>query len=143
MSARVGTPHAARPIILDTDIGTDVDDAMALALALASPELEIVGITVVHGDAPLRARIARKLLEFAGRTEIPVVAGLSLPLAMPLPENFHWMPRLRGHEGRGLLSASELEPSADLEATGDDAARFIIAQARRSRVNCHSSPSDR
>ena len=131
MSARTELPHAVRPIILDTDIGTDVDDAMALALALASPELELVGITVVHGDAPVRACIARKLTEFAGRAEIPVVAGLSLPLAMPLPENFHWMPRLRGHEGRGLLSAAELEPSANLEATRDDAAQFIIREAER------------
>lgn len=119
----------APPFLLDTDIGTDVDDAMALSLALASPELRLVGVTTVHGDAPLRARIARKLLRLGGRENIPVVAGASLPLQAPLPPNFHWMPRLRGHEGLGFLSDAELEPTKDLEATRDDAARFILETA--------------
>src|SRR5262245_511243 len=43
-----------RRIVLDTDIGTDVDDALALALALASPELELVAITTVSGDTTVR-----------------------------------------------------------------------------------------
>jgi len=122
-----------KPIILDTDIGTDVDDAMALSLALASPELELVGVTTVHADAPLRARLARRLLELAGRSEVPVVAGASFPLADPLPPNFHWTPRLRGHEGVGVLSEAELRPSLDLYGGADDAARFIIEQAREHR----------
>jgi purine nucleosidase len=117
-------------ILLDTDIGTDVDDAMALALALASPELELEGVTVVHADAPLRARIARAILRIVGRQGIPVVPGASLPLEMPLPKNFHWMPVLRGHEGVGLLSPEELEPTTNLEATAADAARFIIERAK-------------
>ena len=120
-----------KPIILDTDIGTDVDDAMALGLALASPELELVGVTTVHADAPLRARLARRLLELAGQPEVPVVAGASFPLANPLPPNFHWMPRLRGHEGVGVLSAAELQPSSDLYGGADDAAHFIIEQAKK------------
>ncbi len=120
-------------IILDTDIGSDVDDAMALALAVASPELDLIGVTTVHADAPLRGRIARRLLDMAGRPDIPVVPGASLPLQMPLPPNFHWMPRLRGHEGRGILTEAELKPTADLTATGDDAAHFIIEQARKYR----------
>ena len=49
-------------IILDTDIGDDVDDAFALALALCSPELEIVGITTAWGDTPLRARLVDRFL---------------------------------------------------------------------------------
>lgn len=120
----------AKPIILDTDIGTDVDDAMALSLVLASPELELVGVTTVHADAPLRARLARRMLELAGCPEVPVVAGASFPLADPLPPNFHWMPRLRGHEGVGVLSEAELQPSADLYGGADDAAHFIIERAR-------------
>ena len=122
-----------KKIILDTDIGTDVDDAMALSLAALSPQLEIVGVTTVHADAPLRARIARKLLDLAGRTDIPVIAGASLPLQMPLPENFTWMPKLRGHEGVGILQGAELTPSVDPMATADDAARFIIQQAERNQ----------
>jgi purine nucleosidase len=116
-------------VILDTDVGTDVDDALAITLAVASPELKIEGITTVHADAPLRARIAQRLLELAGCTGIPVVAGASFPIAMPLPEKFHWNPRLRGHEGHGLLPPQDLTPTSDLHATADEAARFIIERA--------------
>lgn len=125
-----------KPIILDTDIGTDVDDAIALAFAAAAPELELVGVTTVHADAPLRARIARRILALAGRSSVPVVAGASMPLRMPLPPNFTWMPRLRGHEGLGILSADERVPTADLHANADDAAEFIIraAAARRGEL---------
>ncbi len=70
-----------RRIVLDTDIGTDVDDALALALALASPELELVAVTTVSGDTPLRARIAARLLALAGRAAVPVHAGCEMPLA--------------------------------------------------------------
>jgi len=117
-------------IILDTDIGTDVDDAMAVALAASTPELEVAGITTVHADAPLRARIARRLLELAGQGDIPVVAGASAPIRMPIAKDFHWMPRLWGHEGVGILPPEELTPTQDLKATSDDAAHFIIETAR-------------
>jgi purine nucleosidase len=63
------------PIILDTDIGTDVDDALALALAVRSPEIDILAVTTVGVDVRLRARIALKLLRDLGRDEIPVAAG--------------------------------------------------------------------
>lgn len=65
----------AKRIILDTDIGDDIDDAFALALAISSPELELVGVTTVHGPVEKRARIARKILNWAGRTDIPVIPG--------------------------------------------------------------------
>ncbi len=63
------------PIILDTDIGTDIDDAFALALILHSPELDLLGVTTVSGDTPERARLAAKLLREAGRPDVPVAAG--------------------------------------------------------------------
>ncbi|MFN8464751.1 MAG: nucleoside hydrolase [Caldilineaceae bacterium] len=116
-------------VIFDTDIGSDVDDAMALALLAASPAVHVVGVTTVHADAPLRARIARKVLALAGRTDIPVIPGASLPLHLPLPEKFHWNPHLRGHEGKGILNDEERRATADLYATADDAARFLIATA--------------
>jgi len=116
-------------IILDTDIGTDVDDALALALAIGSPELQIEGVTTVHADAQLRARIAQRLLHLAGREDIPVIAGASLPIKKPIPESFHWNPILKGHEGVGILPSEDLTPSDDLKATADDAARFIIEKA--------------
>jgi inosine-uridine nucleoside N-ribohydrolase len=54
------------PVILDTDIGTDIDDAFALALIMSSPELELLGVTTVSGDTAARARLAAKFLWEAG-----------------------------------------------------------------------------
>lgn len=67
-------------IILDTDIGDDIDDAIALAFAIGSPELELLGVTVVYGDVRTRARIARKMLRLCGRGDVPVLLGLERPL---------------------------------------------------------------
>ena len=66
------------PVILDTDIGTDIDDAFALALIINSPEFELLGVTTVSGDTAARARIAAKLLWEAGGKwrQVPVVAGV-------------------------------------------------------------------
>ena len=68
-------PLAPQKVILDTDIGDDIDDAFALALALRSPELQILGVTTTFGDTELRAKLASRLLSEAGRSDIPVVAG--------------------------------------------------------------------
>ena len=57
-----------KAIILDTDIGTDVDDCLALALCLASSEIKLTAVTTVYGDARLRARMVLKLLAFAALT---------------------------------------------------------------------------
>jgi hypothetical protein len=67
------------PVILDTDIGTDIDDAYALAALLNRPELHLLGVTTVSGDAVARARLAAKLLQVAGgeSAKIPVFAGTS------------------------------------------------------------------
>jgi purine nucleosidase len=68
------------PILLDTDIGDDIDDALALTVVLNSPELELVGVTTVFRDAPRRAILARQLLDMGGRGDVPAVAGCSEPL---------------------------------------------------------------
>ncbi len=68
-------PSRRIPIILDTDIGTDIDDAFALALVLESPELDLLGVTTVSGDTLARARLAAKMLSEAGRPNVPVAAG--------------------------------------------------------------------
>jgi inosine-uridine nucleoside N-ribohydrolase len=67
-------------ILLDCDPGHD--DAIALLLALASPEVELVGVTTTHGNQTLEKTTANalKLLEFVGRTDIPVAAGADRPL---------------------------------------------------------------
>lgn len=66
------------PVILDTDIGTDIDDTWALAFLLRCPELDIKLITTATGNTYERARIVAKFLEIAGRTDIPI--GIGLPL---------------------------------------------------------------
>jgi len=65
----------AQRVILDTDIGDDIDDAYALALIVASPELELLGVTTVLMNTVARARQARTLLAVAGRPEVPVAVG--------------------------------------------------------------------
>ena len=66
----------AQLVIIDTDIGDDVDDAYAIGLALQSPELKILGITTAWGNTPLRARLVTRLLEETGRQDIPVAVGI-------------------------------------------------------------------
>jgi purine nucleosidase len=62
-------------VILDTDIGGDIDDAWALGFALQSPDIELVGVTIADGDTPARAKVACKLLHAGGRDEVPVAVG--------------------------------------------------------------------
>jgi purine nucleosidase len=85
------------PILLDTDIGTDVDDAIALALVLASPELNLRAVTTVSGDVRCRGHIAKTLLALAGRDDIPVAAGVREPVLRQ--RNFLWL----GHEGNAIV----------------------------------------
>lgn len=70
---------ASKPelVIIDTDIGDDIDDVFALAIALASPELKILGITAAWGDTALRARMIDRVLCETGRTVIPVRTGVA------------------------------------------------------------------
>ena len=70
------SPSSAREkLIIDTDIGDDVDDAFAVALALRSPELQILGISTTFGDTESRARLLDRLLGETGYQDIPVTAG--------------------------------------------------------------------
>jgi purine nucleosidase len=91
-------------IMVDTDIGTDVDDILALGWVLRSPELELAAVTVVHGDLDLRARMVAKTLALADVPMVPLGRGISLPLLRQRP--IYWP----GHEGVGLLDGSEPTP---------------------------------
>ncbi len=73
----------ARAVILDTDIGTDIDDTWALAMLLASPELDLRLITTVSGDARHRAALCAHLLAVAGRRDVPIGIGIGGKLALP------------------------------------------------------------
>lgn len=80
-------------LILDTDIGTDVDDALALALILGSPELRLSTVTTVYGDTALRARLASRLCSLASAEASPeIIAGQGQTLS----GRAVWWP---GHEG--------------------------------------------
>jgi len=75
-SAIAGPAPAKIPVILDTDIGGDIDDTWALALLLKSPELDLKMVVTDTDDTVYRAKIAAKLLEVAGRTDVPVAIGI-------------------------------------------------------------------
>lgn len=89
-----------RKIIIDTDPGQD--DAVAILLALASPEIDVLGITAVAGNVPvsLTAKNARKVCEVAGRPEVLVFAGCGKPMAHTLvtAEHVHGVSGLDGIE---------------------------------------------
>src|SRR5579862_9891614 len=98
----------SRPILLDTDIGTDIDDAYALVLAAASPELDLRAVTTVNHDVELRARIAKSLLRRLGRDDIPVAVGEQGSLTPGADRG--WM----GHEGVGI-DLSDVSPERDFD----------------------------
>jgi len=66
-------------VLLDTDIGSDIDDAVCLAYLLAQPECDLLGITTVTGEAEARAKLASVLCKVAGK-DIPIYPGAELPL---------------------------------------------------------------
>jgi purine nucleosidase len=84
-------------LVLDTDIGTDVDDALALAYALRHPGIDLRAVTTVSADTAARARIAARLLGIAGRTDVVVAAGVGGF------EDRAWF----GHEGEGLVAGPD------------------------------------
>ena len=111
-----------RKIIIDTDPGQD--DAVAILLALGSPELEVLAITTVAGNVPLALTTlnARKVLALAGRADVPVYAGARQPLARPLVTAEHV------HGKTGLDGADLAEPT--VPAAKGEAADAIIAAVR-------------
>ena len=108
-------------LLIDTDIGSDIDDALALLLASHLEEVEIVGVTTVYGQVDVRARVAHRILRQAG-VSAPVVRGLGTPRGSAMPV---WH---SGTEGKGLLSEADLAvPLHDLGIL-EDAPGFIIEQ---------------
>jgi len=77
---------APQRVIVDADIGDDIDDAFALALVLTSPEFEVVGITTSWGDTALRVRLVRRLLREIGRADIPVAVGVATQSQIPFTQ---------------------------------------------------------
>ena len=104
-----------RPIIIDTDPGQD--DAIAILAALASDELEVLGITAVAGNVPLEltARNALILVELAGRTDVPVFAGCDRPLRRDLvtAEHVHGKTGIDGADLPDPTIALQPQPAVD------------------------------
>lgn len=109
------TMSALHRIILDTDIGSDVDDALALSLLFGSPEVNLLGVTTVYGDTLLRSRLAKRFGKLAGRN-IPVYQGLGTPMS---GKEVWWA----GHEGtlHDELENETIEP--------EDAVSYLVRRA--------------
>lgn len=103
----------AAKIIIDTDIGEDIDDILTAAFALRSPEFEVLAITTVDGDTRARSRIARRLTAVSGKPGIPVAAGYaqSMPFA-----NEGVVPGESVTQGELAPTEEGLPPESELEA---------------------------
>jgi purine nucleosidase len=71
-----GVRDGQQLVIIDTDIGDDIDDAFAIGLALQTPEVQILGITTAWGNTALRARLVQRFLRETGHGDIPVAVGI-------------------------------------------------------------------
>jgi len=116
-SAASQTNSPKHNVLIDTDIGDDIDDALALALALCSSEIALLGVTTVSGDTQKRAKLAAHILKIYGHKEIPVAAGQQVPL-------------LLRHRPSGVPQAAILDQGAPLDTFSPfSAPEFIIQSA--------------
>jgi inosine-uridine nucleoside N-ribohydrolase len=101
-------------IIIDTDIGDDIDDAFAVALALSSPELEVLGFSAAFGDTPARAKMLDRMLGELGHGDIPVAMGT------PVDVNRNAFTQRRYADGGQFARASH-----------PNSVDFVLGQARK------------
>ena len=100
-------------VIVDMDIGDDIDDAFALALLLQSPDIEIVGITTAWGDTALRGRLLERMLRETGHAGIAVAQGIATANPTPFTQ--------ARYAARGQAPATAPQ----------DAVKFILREAAR------------
>jgi purine nucleosidase len=108
-----------RPVIFDTDIGTDVDDILALAVLAKSSELNLIGVTTVYGDTPLRARITKVTCDLIRRPDVDVLIGEKETLT---GRQVSWA----GHEGYGVPNLEQAQVS-----TNPGAVDYLLDKANR------------
>src|SRR5216683_1957147 len=133
-----------RKIIIDQDAaGPAGTDQQAILLLIQSPQTEVLGITVVTGDAWLKSEVAHTLrtLELIGRTDIPVVPGAEYPLVRTKEETELWQQRYGSvtwvgawtprfyHPPDQLGEMPEGKPTA--KASDEDAAHFLVRMVRK------------
>lgn len=104
------------PVILDTDIGTDVDDAYALVLCATHKKIDLLGVVTWNAKPEVRSAIAKKLLVLAGRDDVPVASGRSKARDGHDP---FW----GGWEGKGLLTDGEM-----VEGISEKSASQLMSQ---------------
>ena len=121
-------------VIIDTDIGTDWDDAMAIAYALNLQNIEILGITTNYGIPDLRANITKKIIDAyikknPQKAPIPVISGASRPLGT------HRELLIYGHEGMPFYDQSILKKAIDMKTITkreqEKAAKFIVSTVKK------------
>jgi inosine-uridine nucleoside N-ribohydrolase len=100
------------PVIIDTDVGDDIDDAFALAIALEDPRLEVIGVTTAWGDTRTRVLLVRRLLAALGRQDVVVAQGPATVNAVPFTQK------------KWALGATDTSPAPD-------AIEFISQQAHK------------
>jgi inosine-uridine nucleoside N-ribohydrolase len=127
----VGDHPVAQLAILDTDLGDDIDDAFALALALKSPELKLLGITTAFGDTELRARLVDRYLAAVERFDITVGAGV----ATKADNVFTQAAYAKQHQSHCLQSLLTATPSTNNACsvggpTHEDGVQFLLDQIR-------------
>src|ERR1700759_4026095 len=108
-----------RPVILDTDIGSDVDDILALVMIAKSPELDLIGITTVYGDTIHRARIAKATCDMLQRPELKIIAGAPKPIS---GRQVYWA----GHEGEGMSGLDSISIDTSIKAE-----EYLVASAEQ------------
>lgn len=118
------------PVIIDTDVGDDIDDAFALAIALKDPHLEVIGITTAWGDTRARTLLVRRLLATLARPDVVVAQGPAtanlVPFTQkkwasgatdtsPAPDAIEFL-REQAHKRPGKITLVALAPLSNIEA---------------------------
>jgi inosine-uridine nucleoside N-ribohydrolase len=134
-------PAAPQLVILDTDIGDDIDDAFALGLALKSPELELLGVTTEFGDTDLRARLVNRYLRancaggFDGGGGIPVIPGVPTKTSNTFTQAAYASSGTDDSTSLICVSEEQIDPKAETrwaqQRKHHDAAGFLLDQIRK------------
>jgi inosine-uridine nucleoside N-ribohydrolase len=106
-------PTQPVPVVLDTDIGTDIDDTWAIAMLLASPEIDLRLITTTTGDARYRAGLCARLLAIGKRQDVPIGVGISTELDVA--------PNMAGTPQAGFITEADLRDHPVVHEDGVDA----------------------
>jgi len=113
------------PVILDTDIGGDIDDTWALVMMLNAPELDIRMVVSDSGNTVYRARLLAKLLEIAGRTDIPVAVGIEQESDGPRERQAGWLGDYDLDRYPGTVHADGVRALVDCLRTSPDPVTLI------------------